>query len=295
MIMNRIKSGLFIFILSVWQYSSYAQVTTLPDGVMGTKAYINDIINNYADENAFSFDLNTTDSVVKIPLRLNIVRNIKGEAGVSVENIENSLSVANSYFKNIGIQFFIDSVNYVNDYNYSYITYNSNKTELLNLYRLTDHVNLFLVDSINMGTYQTLTPGRTTYGFTYFPVYKDSNVIFLDKEYASGKYLTTMLGHFMGLLATHDTVGGIEQVSEKNCDKSGDFICDTYADPNLYSQVDSTCAYTGSAKDGNGKYYVPTVANLMSDSQDNCKCIFTPLQYRRMYYYYRKYRQYLKN
>jgi len=273
-------------------YCSFAQL--LPDSVHGTKSFINEIIKNYKDENTFAFDLNAINLSVKIPVRVHIVRNVKGTSGVSSADINSSISTANSYFKNIGIQFFVDSVNYINDYNYSYITYNYNKTELLTKYALLNRINLFMVDSIDLLTIRSSSSGRTSYGYTYFPNAPDSNFIFLDKQFVPGKYLTTMLGHFMGLLSTHETKGGSEMANENNCAKSGDFICDTYADPDLFNQVDSACNYKGSAKDTTSKFYIPTVANMMSNSPDNCKCIFTELQYKRMFYYYLRYRQYLK-
>jgi hypothetical protein len=212
--------------------------------------------------------------------------NIKGLAGVNKMNIYNSVELANGYFKEVGIHFFIDSVDYINDYNYSFITYNNLKKELLIKYAIYNRINLFLVDSIKMGSFKS-------YGFTYFPNEADSNFIYLDKNYLSGNSVTTMLGHFMGLLSTHETGGGRELVSEKNCETSGDFICDTYADPDLFNMVIDSCKYIGTIRDDNGKYFVPSVANIMSNSPDKCKCILTPLQYRRIYYYYYKYRHYL--
>jgi hypothetical protein len=212
--------------------------------------------------------------------------NINGLAGVNQINISNSVKLANSYFENVGIQFFIDSIDFINDYNYSFITYNHLKKELLTKYAINSRINLFLVDSIKMGSFYS-------YGFTYFPDEADSNFIYLDKNYAGGMSLTTLLGHFMGLLSTHETGGGRELANEENCASSGDFICDTYADPDLFNLVVDSCQYIGVIRDDIGKYYVPSVANIMSNSPDNCKCILTPLQYRRIYYYYYKYRQYL--
>jgi hypothetical protein len=270
------------FILLIQQIS----VAQLPDGVTATTAYVNEIIKNYADENSSSYDVNADNISANIAIRVHVIKNIKGLAGVYSSDIYNSVSNINSYFKTIGIRFFVDSIDYVNDYNYSYITGDKYKTELLTKHAKANRINLFLADSINMNTFRS-------YGFTYFPIVTDSSDIFLDKTYLSGNSLTTMMGHFMGLLSTHETLGGAELVSEKNCATSGDFLCDTYADPNLYDQIKDTCIYKGTAKDSNGKYYVPSVANIMSNSLSGCKCSFTPLQYRRMYYYYRKYRQYL--
>lgn len=281
--MNKARTGFLIVSLVLIHCLVSAQ---LPDGVSATQSFLSEIIKNYKDENSFSFDLNAVNSHVRIPIKVHIVMNIKGSAGVSQVSVFNSIRLANVYFENVGIQFFIDSIDYVNDYNYSYITYNKLKKELVTKYAIKGRINLFLVDSIKMGY-------NKSYGFTYFPDVADSNLIYLDKNYIIGNSLTTMLGHFMGLLSTHESLGGRELASETNCAVSGDFICDTYADPDLFDQVIDSCKYIGTMRDNNGKYFIPSVANIMSNSPDMCKCIFTPLQYRRIYYYYKKYRQYL--
>jgi len=258
----------------------------LPDRVTATQSFLDTVRINYTDENSFTFDLTSLDPAVNIPIRINIIMNKEGSAGVDQQDIRYSVDLANGYFRNAGIQFFIDTVEYINDYNYSFITYNNLKKELLTKYAVNGRINLFLADSIKPGA-------DYSYGFTYFPDVADSNFIFLNKNYSRGNSLTTMLGHYMGLLSTHETAGGRELASEKNCSSSGDFICDTYADPDLFNQVIDSCKYIGTMRDDNGEYYVPSVANIMSNSPDKCKCILTPQQYRRIYYYYHKYRQYL--
>jgi hypothetical protein len=279
------KKRIFILVVSLTLILNMVSAQ-LPDGVTATQSFLNEIIKNYKDENSFSFDLNTISTHVNIPIKVHIVKNIQGTTGVNENNIYSSVNLANGYFKAVGIHFFIDTIDYVNDYNYSYITYNDLKKELLVKFATYNRINLFLVDSIKLGN-------DLSYGFTYFPDVPDSNYIYLDKNYLSGNSLTTMLGHFMGLLSTHETAGGKERADEKNCTESGDFICDTYADPDLLNEVIDSCKYIGTKRDDVGIYYVPSVANIMSDSPDKCKCILTPLQYRRIYYYYFKYRQYL--
>jgi hypothetical protein len=273
---NKRKILLVVSIIMI----NYMVSAQLPDGVTATRSFLNEIINNYKDENLFSFDLDAVATHVNIPVEVHIVMNKKGNAGVNPNSIYNCVELTNGYFKEAGIHFFIDTIDYVNDYN------NNLKKELLIKYAVNNRINLFMVDSIKLGSV-------SSYGFTYFPDVPDSNYIFLDKNYLSGNSLTTMLGHFMGLLSTHETGGGKEQADEKNCAEGGDFICDTYADPDLLNQVIDTCRYIGTMRDDVGKYYIPSVANIMSNSPDKCKCILTPLQYRRIYYYYFKYRQYL--
>lgn len=279
---NKKRDILIVFLVLIWSIAS----GQLPDGVTATQSFMDLVTNNYSEENSISFDQSSISTSVNIPIRVHIVMNIKGLAGVTVSNISASVVSANNYFKNAGLQFFVDSIDYVKDYNYSFITYNYLKKELLNKYAVSSRINLFLVDSIYMGT-------ERSYGFTYFPDAVDSNFIYLDKNYVDASSLSNMLGHFMGLLSTHETFGGRELEDESNCSKSGDLICDTYADPDLYNMVIDSCKYIGSNRDEAGKYYVPSVANIMSNSLPTCRCVLTPLQYRRIYYYYHKYRQYL--
>lgn len=281
--MNRRRSGFLIVFLVFIRFLTYGQ---LPDGVAATQSFLDTIRVNYKSENTFPFDLNSVSITANIPVRVHIVKNKKGLPGVVTTNLLSSVSLANSYFKNAGISFFIDSINYIDDYNYSYITFNELTKELLTKYKRSNRINLFVVDSIKQDN-------KRTYGFTYFPNEPDSNIIYLDKNYSTGSSLTAMLGHFMGLLSTHESGGGQELADESNCAASGDFICDTWADPGLHNQVIDSCLYIGTMKDNHSKYFLPSVANIMSDSPDKCKCILTPLQYRRIYYYYHKYRQYL--
>jgi len=258
----------------------------LSDGVAATKSWVDTISEYYKAENAFPFDPENLVNHVKIPLEIHVIKNIHGGAGITAGNIIQSVAGANSYFKGAGIQFYIDTLDYVNDYNYGYIRYNNLRKELLAKFTVLNRLNIFIADTIEIGS-------GLTYGYTYFPDVPDSNYIFLAKSYVSANSLATMIGHFMGLLSTHETVGGKEQVNEKNCSESGDFICDTYADPGLFNEVIDSCRYIGTMRDDTGQYYIPSVANLMSDSPDKCRCILTSLQYRRIYYYYLKYRQYL--
>lgn len=273
----KIFGGLGIFLISI---NSEAQ---LPDGVTATQSFLDTIKINLKTEDSYSFDVKSLQSYARIPIRAHIIMNIKGIAGVSPEKIISTINIVNSYFNKAGIEFFVDSIDYVADYNYSFVTYNNLRKELLIKHNVSSTINLFIADSIKMGP-------SFSYGFTYFPDVPDSNTVYIDKRYFSGNSLITLLGHFMGLLSTHETNGGRELSSEKNCRESGDYICDTYADPDLFNQVLDSCKYIGNQRDDNGNYYVPSVANLMSNSPDQCRCIFTPQQYRRILFYYQKYR-----
>jgi hypothetical protein len=277
MIKNRIC--FFAFFILMTALSGLAQ---LPDGVHATSSFVQMLLENYTSEQSLVLNPGQPDSVARVPVHVHVIKNIIGSTSISRSTIQNGLSMANSHFREIGIQFVVDSFETISDYNYGYITSNQNRSELLARHALPFGINLFLADSLSIS-------GNKCYGYTWFPDMPDSNYIFMDKQFFTGNALSTQLGHFMGLLSTHDTLGGIERVNEANCEVSGDYCCDTYADPGLFGKVEK-CIYTGDARDPEGYYYVPTVANIMSDTSDECKCLFTPMQYRRMYYYFKEYR-----
>jgi hypothetical protein len=129
------------------------------------------------------------------------------------------------------------------------------------------------------------------YGFTFYPTDSLKNYIFMKKSIFHENNLVTQLGHFFGLLSTHENINTTGLANNSNCATTGDLICDTWPDPDLYGQIDDKCNYTGYATDVEKNFYTPSVANFMSNSSMKCKCIFTIQQYRRMQYYYKKYRE----
>lgn len=82
----------------------------------------------------------------------------------------------------------------------------------------------------------------------------------------NGAVLAHEIEHIYGLRHTHHN--GDELVDGSNCTVAGDKFCDTPADPGLnYSDVNTSCIYTGTQTDANGDTYVPEVANVMSYSR----------------------------
>ncbi len=278
------KPILIFFFLFLYCNTLFAQ---LPDGTSATANFLIELIKNLPQENALKFDTSSPDLSVKLSVSVYIVRDSNGNLNVSASAINQSIDIANNYFKYVGINFSVISVTNIDDYNYSYLSVNNPPVEMFTKHSISKTINLYLIESIIKDTIPI-------YGFTYFPIDTDKNYIFLRKDYLTGNNLTTMLGHYFGLLSTHERGGGIELVDESNCSTKGDLICDTYADPNLLGLVNNQCLYIGTLKDTNNKYFVPSVANDMSNSPDQCRCILTLQQYRRIFFYYKKYRQYLR-
>jgi hypothetical protein len=83
------------------------------------------------------------------------------------------------------------------------------------------------------------------------------------------------MGHFLGLLHTHDTRYGMEDPNGSNCAIAGDLCCDTPAGPVLSnSNVDASCVYTGTST-YDGRPYNPDTHNYMSYSRKYCRDEFS--------------------
>lgn len=103
------------------------------------------------------------------------------------------------------------------------------------------------------------------------------------------------LGHYLDLHHTHS--GGNENVTREegssfyNCEYTGDFICDTPAEPESWVYTSpgeppfnfETCVYYGSEVDAEGLLYEPDVQNIMG-YWGLCSSQFTPGQFERMCY-----------
>lgn len=77
-------------------------------------------------------------------------------------------------------------------------------------------------------------------------------------------------GHCLGLFHTFETAGGLERIDGINCDRLGDRVCDTPADPWSFRGTNpcfsnNGCAYTGTCTDPTGATnYTPPFTNIMS-------------------------------
>jgi len=277
---------LLLIITKFFIWSGLILYGQLPDGTRPTLAYLQMIIDNIDKEKEIDPDTATSGFLADYSVIVYVVSDTSGDSSVDEADISYGFSQLNTYFNSINVSFQVDTVIPVEDYNYSRISSVNDINELVVKHSQPNSINLYLLQSIEIGSVPS-------YGFTFFPDETEKNYVFLDKNHIAGMYLTTLMGHYAGLLSTHDTLGGAEWANELNCSTTGDFICDTYADPNLYQLVDTDCKYEAFLTDPTGMFYAPSVANIMSESRDECKCIFTPMQLRRMVFYLMNYRNYL--
>ncbi len=158
--------------------------------------------------------------------------------------------------------------------NPDYFDFHKNNEGLLTTaYQRPGMINLYLVNSITMPQYD----GQIA-GYAYMPGGPERLIISM--SYVSdGTTLIHEMGHFFGLIHTHGPqFESDELVNGSNCHTSGDLICDTPADPNIYGHVNHLCEYTGRARDANNQKFQPMVSNFMSYAPARCCNSFTPGQ-----------------
>lgn len=259
----------------------YAQ---LPNGTITTLDYFTEVIANLPAEQLENVDTLSPELDVQIMIEVFVVMNESGESEFASSILNDNMDIVNSFFSKIGIQFMLGNIAEIPEYSFNKIDSIEDVNALETRYALPNKINLFLVNEIELDD----TP---SYGFTYDPIDSIHNVIFMRKDYVFGHNLCALLGSYFGLMQTHEKVGGQEFVDGSNCSVAGDIICDTWADPGfLFLGMNDNCQYLGGGIDPKGDTYLPTVTNIMSDSPDECKCIFTLEQYQRMKFYYKYFR-----
>jgi hypothetical protein len=150
----------------------------------------------------------------------------------------------------------------------------------LSAYDVPNVINVYAFGSVTAN-------GSSLGGYSYLPPSADR--IVLSKAGGilfNSKVFVHEMGHYMGLYHTHGkTNNGTtdELVNGSNCLTAGDDVCDTPADPNLYTTT-SNCVYFGLARDLNNQLYLPDVTNHMSYASSSCRNRFSVGQMNRMAY-----------
>jgi PKD repeat protein len=185
------------------------------------------------------------------------------------------MNVMNAFYANANMQFYIcDGINYIDDSNY-YDFVDTDETALTSANNVTNLINIYFTNSATSG-------GNPVCGYAYYPGGPDT-IIMVNSCALNGSTLAHEMGHFFSLRHTHGGTAN-ELVDGSNCTTEGDYLCDTPADPTLsYSNVNSSCNYIGTATDANGDTYVPDPNNVMSYSRKECRTLFSPQQYARLY------------
>ncbi|MCB0445928.1 MAG: T9SS type A sorting domain-containing protein [Gelidibacter sp.] len=226
-------------------------------------------------EQEYLNNLEVRRSITPIPVKAHIIRTTAGTGGLTVSQLNDAMSVMNDFYANANMQFYLcDGINYIDDSTY-YNFDDTEETALTNTYGVAGLINIYFADTATSN-------GDSVCGYAYYPGGPDT-IIMKNSCALNGSTLAHEMGHFFSLRHTHGGTAN-ELVDGSNCTTEGDYLCDTPADPKLsYSNVTSSCTYIGTDTDANGDTYVPDPQNVMSYSRKQCRILFTPQQYARLY------------
>jgi len=242
-----------------------------------------DVLEHFSNtsEARSSFNVNFR-STRYLPLRFHVVRYSNGSGGLSNNDMVEQLQILNQRYRSSSIQFFLcGPPNHID--NDHFADYNvSMEHDLATANDQPGALNVYFVPKIQG------SDGSSLCGYSYFYnrlLTEQSDRVFVQSGCAkNGSTLAHEIGHYLSLLHTHSTSHGPSLVNDANCNSNGDQLCDTPADPNLVGLVNSSCSYTGSARDVSGDLYAPSTDNVMSYAPAQCRTEFTGEQLNRIMY-----------
>lgn len=181
-----------------------------------------------------------------------------------------NIVLASDLYARIGVSFEAsESVNLIDNYRFSQLQTMDELSELSNIYAKEHRLNLFIVEEFTDDLAGACGLGG-------------GNSIYMAGDCIEPATFAHESGHCFGLahtFGTGDVFGDFvttdELVNGSNCETTGDFICDTPADPYNPSsgiQYFDDCAYIYDGKDSNGDYYDPDLGNVMTYYDETCAC-----------------------
>ena len=248
----------------------------------------------YDDEKEIAYDnrINPEKNAgyTQWPMRIHIVRKSDGTGGISLEDVTRGIANLNFMYNDIGLEYYLSSVNYIDDdFYYDFVDENTNEIDLLDAHFVNDALNVYFFNSIEIPGFgfacgYALYPGNSIYNARIFMANGCTATV------ANGTFAHE-LGHHLNLPHTFNgtsqgnSSSNAEHVprtgSNSNCSTKGDYQCDTDADPQAPGGDISNCSYTGTETDIHGNTYTPPIDNVMSYYSDGCGGILTPGQYNR--------------
>ena len=249
---------------------------------MGHEAYLEKIDPNYSalssravKVNSKNLKSNRSNFQEDIPMSIYILTLDDGSLGISECEVITAIDELNEHYISTGFHFYISNIKYINNSSRFNLTTYSKANSLYAEHHTTDAVNVYFVNY-----------AVGSCGFANFPWSSNKYMVLKNTCATNTSTFAHEMGHYLGLLHTHDTNNGEELVERVNCENTGDLLCGTEADPKLSGKVNSSCQYTGTDVDAQGNRYHPNANNLMSYSRKTCRNQFSSDQVSRMIYYY---------
>ncbi|MHC5113177.1 MAG: M43 family zinc metalloprotease [Planctomycetota bacterium] len=219
-----------------------------------------------------------------VPVALHVVRRSDGTGGLSLNDLDQSMTDANESFAAAGLVLCpYGDVNFIDD---DALYFDVDTMAEINALRQTNAVpgaiNVYFTEILAL-------PGLPLCGISSFTGSNVQGIAMRNSCTAQGNNPSTLaheFGHYFDLFHTHETSFGVECIDGSNCAVAGDLLCDTPADPQLgSSNVNAACDYTGPAGPGcpfDTGTYDPDTTNFMSYSRSLCRTSFSPGQVSKM-------------
>jgi hypothetical protein len=272
----------FILCFSIEVFSQDSECATNDNDPIA----IQTLIKNIAKMNQ-SPSLSGRFPLVNVPVQIHLFKTSAGVATITLAQIRADIASANVKYANAGLKLFECVAPEIIQDDGLYDYHISQEAFVFANHYTTNAINLYFPNSIHVTTTSTVC------GYSKMP--PSADFVFIAASCtANGSTFAHELGHYFGLPHTHSKWNNVgELVNGSNCSIGGDLICDTPADPDLTNKVNSSCGYTGTAKDANNMSYTPNTHMMMSYSTFACRNIFSSMQYTLMNTTYNTSRNYL--